>query len=51
MGWLLVFGMFWIGWFAIELSGAFVGKRVPLQMNIMLGLACASIGAYIAFAK
>lgn len=43
---LLLFGVFWIGFFVIELIAA-IGKRpMPLLANMLLGTAFVCVGAY-----
>lgn len=51
MGFLLVYGMFVVGFYAIEVVGALSPKNasIPRLANLFCGSGFAAIGAWIAF--
>lgn len=43
---LLLFGLFWIGFYAAELIGAISKKDAPLGANLLLAVSFACVGYY-----
>lgn len=43
---LLLFGLFWIGFYVVELIAAIGKTRFPMTANFVLGTAFVCVGAY-----